>query len=103
MQIQRDSGFVRALGPLRLAATLVSMMIGASIFATPSALSACVGSCGPLAGPACSLGFGAVGICCAGGGGRTPASGGTYGDIEGPLGPLSGSGAGTPLRIGNLP
>lgn len=64
MQIQRDTGFVRALWPLRLAATLVSMMVGASIFAT---LSVSVGYCGPLARLACSLGFGAVGICCAGG------------------------------------
>lgn len=100
MQIQRDAGFVRALGPLRLAATLVSMMVGASIFAT---LSASVGSCAPLACLACSLGFGAVGICCAGGASRTPASGGMYSDIAVTLGPLSDTVAGTLLRIGNLP
>lgn len=103
MQIQRDAGFVRALGPLRLAATLVSMMVGASIFATSSALSASVGSCAPLAYLACALGFGTVGICCAGGTSRTPASGGMYGDIEAILGPLSGTVADTLLRIGNLP
>jgi hypothetical protein len=44
-----------------------------------------------------------VGICCAGGTSRTPASGGMYGDIEAILGPLSGTVADTLLRIGNLP
>lgn len=99
MQIRRDAGFVRALGPLRLSATLVSMMVGASIFATPSALSASVGSCSALACLACSLGFGAMGICCAGGASRTPASGGMYGDIEVTLGPLSDTVADAPLTV----
>ena len=49
MLIHRDAGLVRALGPLGLAASIVSMMIGAGIFAAPSALAASVGSYAPLA------------------------------------------------------
>ena len=102
MKIQRDAGLVRALGPLALAASTVSMMIGAGIFAVPSALAASVGSCAPLAFVFASLGIGAVGICCAEGGSRMPTSGGMYGYIEAALGPLTGYVAGTLLWVGDL-
>ncbi len=102
MLIQRDAGLVRALGPLGLAASIVSMMIGAGIFVAPSALAASVGSYTPLAFLACALGIGAVGICCAEGGSRMPTSGGMYGYIEAALGPLTGYLAGTLLWFGDL-
>lgn len=78
------------------------MMVGAGIFAVPSALAASVGSYAPLAFVACSFGFGAVAICCAEGGSRIPTSGGMYGYIEAALGPLTGYVAGTLLWIGDL-
>lgn len=90
MHIPRDAGLVRTLGPLGLSASIVSMMIGAGIFAVPSALAASIGSFAPLAFVACSVGFGAVAICCAEGGSRVPTSGGMYGYIEAALGPLTG-------------
>ena len=102
MLIQRDAGLVRALGPLGLAASIVSMMIGAGIFVAPSALAASVGSYAPLAFLACALGIGAVGICCAEGGSRVPTSGEMYGYIEAALGPLAGYVAGTLLWVGDL-
>ena len=95
MQLQRDAGLVRALGPLGLAASFLSMTTGASIFAAPSALAASVGPYAPLAFLACSLGIGAVGIYFAEGGSRMPRSGGMYGYIEAALGPLTGYVAGT--------
>jgi amino acid transporter len=65
MQLERDAGLVRALAPLGLAASIVSMMIGPGIFAASSALAASVGPYAPLAFLACSLGIAAVGICFA--------------------------------------
>lgn len=102
MQIQRDAGLVRALGPMGLAASTISMMIGAGIFAAPSVLAAAVGPYAPLAFVASSLGIGAVGICCAAGGSRLPTSGGMYGYIEAALGPLTGYVTGTLLWVGDL-
>lgn len=102
MLIQLDAGLVRALGPSGLAASIVSMMIGAGIFAAPSALAASVGSYAPLALLACALGIGAVDICCAEGRSRVPTNGGMYGYIEAALGPLAGYVSGTLLWVGEL-
>jgi APA family basic amino acid/polyamine antiporter len=81
---------------------MVSMMIGAGIFAVPSALAASVGPYAPLAFIACSVGIGAVAICFAEGGSRLPTSGGIYGYVEAALGPLTGYIAGTLLWVGDL-
>jgi APA family basic amino acid/polyamine antiporter len=102
MGSQRDTGLVRALGPLGLAAGTISMMVGAGIFAVPSVLAACLGPYAPLAFVACAVGIGAVAICCAEGGSRIPTSGGIYGYVEAALGPLSGYVAGTLLWVGNI-
>jgi amino acid transporter len=87
---------------LGLAASIVSMMVGAGIFVVPSALAASIGPFAPLAFLACSGGIGAVAICCAEGGSRIPTSGGIYGYIEAALGPLIGYVAGTLLWVGDL-
>ncbi|HEX8755440.1 MAG TPA: amino acid permease [Steroidobacteraceae bacterium] len=99
---QRDAGLVRAVGPLGLAASTMSMMIGAGIFAVPSALAASLGPYAPLAFLACAVGIGAVAICCAEGGSRIPTSGGIYGYVEAALGPLAGYIAGTLLWVGDI-
>lgn len=99
---QRDAGLVRAVGPLGLAASTISMMIGAGIFAVPSALAASLGPYAPLAFVACAVGIGSVAICCAEGGSRMPTSGGIYGYVEAALGPLPGYIAGTLLWVGNI-
>jgi len=99
---QRDAGLIRAVGPLGLAASTMSMMIGAGIFAVPSALAASLGPYAPLAFLACAVGIGAVAICCAEGGSRIPTSGGIYGYVEAALGPLAGYVAGTLLWVGDI-
>ena len=99
---QRDAGLVRAVGPLGLAASTVSMMIGAGIFAVPGALATSLGPYAPLAFLACAVGIGAVAICCAEGGSRMPTSGGIYGYIEAAMGPLPGYVAGTLLWVGDI-
>src|SRR5215469_3282275 len=99
---KRDDGLVRAVGPLALAAGTISMIVGAGIFAVPSALAASVGPYAPLAFIVCSVGMGAVAICCAEGGSRLPTSGGIYGYVEAALGPLAGYVAGTLLWVGDV-
>src|SRR6201996_4003797 len=96
---QRDIGLVRAVGPWAFAASIVSMTVGAGIFAVPAALAACVGPYAPLAFLACGLGVGAVAMCFAEGGSRVPTSGGIYGVIEAAFGPMAGFVSGTLLWV----
>jgi APA family basic amino acid/polyamine antiporter len=97
---QRDVGLIRAVGPWALAASVISMIVGAGIFAVPAALAASVGPYAPLALLACGFAVGAVAICFAEGGSRVPTSGGVYGLIEAAFGPLIGYIAGTLLWVG---
>ena len=99
---QRDAGLVRAVGPWGLAASIVSMMIGAGIFVVPSQLAAALGRYAPLAFVACSFAIGAVAICCAEGCSRVPTSGGIYGCVDAALGPLAGYVVGTLLWVGDV-
>jgi basic amino acid/polyamine antiporter, APA family len=99
---QRDVGLVRALGTWGLAASVISIIVGAGIFAVPGELAASVGAYAPLAFLCCTLAVGAVGICFAEGGSRIPTSGGVYGYIEVSLGPLVGFVAGTLKWFGSL-
>lgn len=94
---QRDAGLVRAVGTWPLAASIISMVVGAGIFAVPGPLAASVGPYAPLAFLACAIGIGAVAICFAEGGSRIPTSGGIYGYIETAFGPLTGYVSGTLL------
>ncbi|HET9020122.1 MAG TPA: amino acid permease [Acetobacteraceae bacterium] len=99
---QRDVGLVRALGTWGLAASVISIIVGAGIFAVPGQLAASIGAYAPLAFLGCTLAVGAVGICFAEGGSRIPTSGGVYGYIEVALGPLVGYVAGTLKWFGSL-
>ena len=91
----RDAGLIRSVGPWGLAASIVSMVVGASIFVVPAALAANVGPYAPLAILGCAIAVGCVAICFAEGGSRIPSSGGAYGYIEAAFGPLAGYAAGT--------
>src|SRR5262249_1454126 len=97
---QRDVGLLRVVGPWALAANIISMVIGAGIFAVPAALAACVGPYAPIAFLACGLAVGAGAICFAEGGSRIPTSGGVYGRIEAGFGPITGYVGGTLVWVG---
>lgn len=99
---QRDAGLVRALGPWSLAASLITIIVGAGIFVAPAALAACMGPYAPLAFLVCGLGIGAVAVCFAEGGSRIPTSGGAYGYIEAAFGPFTGYIAGTMLWLADV-
>ncbi|HEV7441669.1 MAG TPA: amino acid permease [Steroidobacteraceae bacterium] len=96
---QRDIGLVRAVGPWAFAASIVSMIVGAGIFAVPATLAACVGPYAPLAFLACGVAVGAVAMCFAEGGSRVATSGGIYGVVEAAFGPLAGYVSGTLLWV----
>ena len=87
---RRDAGLVRAVGPLALAASTMNCVIGAGIFAVPSALAGSIGPLAPLAFLICAVAVGAVAVCFAEAGSRVPTSGGAYGFIEAAFGPLAG-------------
>jgi len=99
---RRDAGLVRAVGPWGLAASIISIVVGASIFVVPAALAANIGGYAPLAILLCAIAVGAVAICFAEGGSRIPSSGGAYGYIEAAFGPLSGYAAGTLLWFADV-
>jgi len=94
---ERDAGLVRAVGTWGLAASIINIIVGASIFAIPATLAANMGSYAPLAFIVCAVAIGSVAICFAEGGSRIPTSGGIYGYIEAAFGPLAGYVAGTAL------
>ena len=87
------------MGPWAFAASIVSMIVGAGIFAVPATLAACIGPHAPLAFVACGIAIGAVGICLAEGGSRVPTGGGISGVIESAFGPLAGYVAGILLFV----
>src|SRR5450631_317279 len=95
----RDTGLVRRVGPWTLAASIVSMVVGASIFVVPAALAAGIGPYAPMAFLLCAVAVGSVAICFAEGGSRIPTSGGVYGYVEATFGPLTGYVAGTLLWV----
>lgn len=99
---RRDAGLVRTVGPWGLAANIISMVVGASIFVVPASLAANIGPYAPWAILICGIAVGAVSICFAEGGSRMPSSGGAYGYIEAAFGPLVGYAACTLLWFANL-
>jgi len=96
-EIKRDAGLVRAVGTWGLAASIVNIVIGAGIFAVPSALAGSIGIYARLAFLVCAVAIGSIAICFAEGGSRMPTSGGAYGYIEAAFGPRTGYIAGTLL------
>ena len=99
---QRDQGLIRQVGPWALAASIMSMVVGASIFVIPAALAAAIGAYAPLAFLVCAVAVGSVAICFAVGGSRMPTSGGIYGYAAATFGPLTGYVAGTLLWVSDL-
>ena len=69
----------RRLGPLGLAVAVFNTVVGAGIFVVPATLARDIGSAAPLAYLAGVIAMGAVALCFAAAGSRTPTSGGPYG------------------------
>lgn len=98
----RDAGLARVVGPFALAATVVSMMVGAAIFAVPADLSRTSGSFAPAAILVCAIAVAAIGVCLAAGSSRVPSSGGLYALIEEAFGDGAGFVSGTLFSVSNV-
>lgn len=80
----------RRLGAADLGAAVFNTVVGAGIFAAPATLARDLGPAAPVAYLACVLIMGAVSLCFAAAGSRTPVSGGPYGYAHAAFGPLVG-------------
>jgi amino acid transporter len=100
--LARDSGLLRVVGIPGLALGIIGVIVGAGIFALPSAMAAALGTYSPLAFLGCALAVGCVALCFAEGGSRVPTSGGSYGYVSEAFGPAVGYVAGTLLWLGDV-
>jgi amino acid transporter len=100
--VNRDAGLNRVVGPIALAASMISIVVGAGIFVVPAQLSQAMGSLAPLAVLACAVAIGAIGVCMAEAGSRLPSSGGVYAFVEAAFGPCAAYVAGTLLWVSNV-
>lgn len=98
----RDSGLLRVVGVPGLALGIIGVVVGAGIFALPSAMAAALGGYAPVAFLGCALAVGCVALCFAEGGSRVPTSGGPYGYVSEAFGPAVGYVAGTLLWLGDV-
>lgn len=99
---QRDTGLIRIVGPLTLAASMISIVVGAGIFLVPAPLSLAFGPLAPLATLACAVVVGAIGICMAESGSRVPSSGGVYAFVAAAFGQCAGYVAGILFCFSNV-
>ncbi len=98
----RDAGLVRIVGPVSLAASMISIVIGAGIFVVPAQLSQAMGAQAPVAILVCAVVVGAVGLCLAESGSRVPSSGGIYAAVETAFGPCAGYVVGLLFCLSNV-
>ena len=85
-----EEGLPRRLGAVDLGAAVFNTVVGAGIFVVPAALARDLGSAAPVAYLACMVAMGAVSLCFAAAGSRTPTSGGPYGYARVAFGPFVG-------------
>lgn len=100
--LERDRGLLRVMGVPGLALSTIGVVVGAGIFALPSAMAGVLGSYAPLAFVGCALAVGCVALCFAEAGSRVPTSGGSYGYVAQAFGPAVGYVAGTLLWLGDV-
>ncbi len=89
-ELQRDAGLIRGISTFGLGAGIVNGVVGAGIFALPSAMARDAGGWAPLAFAVCAIAMAAVVVCFAEAGSRVPTSGGPYGFVAAALGPGAG-------------
>jgi basic amino acid/polyamine antiporter, APA family len=90
METMDNEDLPRRLGAVDLGAAVFNTVVGAGIFVTPAALARDLGAAAPAAYLACVVIMGAVSLCFAAAGSRTPASGGAYAYARVAFGPLVG-------------
>ncbi len=96
---QGDSGLVRVIGTLGLAAAIVNVTVGGGIFRLPADVARDLGPAGPLAYLVCALAMGLIVLGFAEAGSRVDLTGGPYAYVETAFGPFVGFLAGVLLWI----
>jgi amino acid transporter len=86
---QSASGLARTIGPLGLAATVINVIIGSSVFVFPAIVAAALGAAGILAYLIAALAMGLIVLCLAESGTRVSATGGAYAYVEAAYGPFA--------------
>jgi amino acid transporter len=85
-----ESGLVRSLGTVALAASVVNITVGAGIFRLPADMAATLGATAPLAYLLCAIVMGLIVLCMAEAGSRVALTGGPYAFVETAFGPFPG-------------
>lgn len=83
------AGLARTIGPLGLAASVINVIIGSSIFVFPAIVAGELGAAGILPYLVAALAMGLIALCFAESGSRVPAAGGTYAYVETAFGPFA--------------
>ncbi|MGE0556450.1 MAG: APC family permease [Gemmatimonadales bacterium] len=81
-------GLPRAIGPFGLAATVINVIIGSSVFVFPAIVGAALGAAGILAYLVAALAMALIVLSLVESGGRVTATGGTYAYVEAAYGPF---------------
>jgi len=90
----QDAAFVRAIGPRRLTAGIVNLLVGAGIFVLPATVAAGLGRSAPLGYLTCAGLMALIVTCFAAAGSRVSLTGGLYAYVEVAFGPFVGCLAG---------
>ena len=90
MATSSDSGLVRSIGILALAASIVNVTIGGGIFRLPADMAADLGAMAPVAYLLCAIVMGLIVLCLAEAGSRVSLTGGPYAYVEVAFGPFVG-------------
>ncbi len=83
------AGLARTIGPLGLAAAVINVIIGSSIFVFPAIVAGALGAAGMLAYLVAATAMGLIALCLAESGTRVTAAGGTYAYVEAAYGPFA--------------
>jgi APA family basic amino acid/polyamine antiporter len=86
----RESGLVRSIGVVALAASIVNITIGGGIFRLPADMAAKLGATAPVAYLLCAVVMGLIVLCMAEAGSRVSLTGGPYAYVEVAFGPFVG-------------
>jgi amino acid transporter len=97
-----DAVLIRAIGFWALAAAIVNVTIGGSIFALPGTLAASMGAAAPLAFILGAALFVPITLCFAAAGSRATLTGGPYSYVTAAFGPVAGFGIAAFLWISSV-
>jgi APA family basic amino acid/polyamine antiporter len=85
-----ESSLRRCIGTFALAASIVSVTIGAGIFRLPADMAATLGPTAPIAYLLCAIAMALIAMCIAEAGSRVSLTGGPYAYVEVAFGPFVG-------------